>query len=123
MAAHPPIDSIEYYIRFVDRRTGAVGIIEAPFTTARQAAEHFFEDQDAVSAMKVGISPTGRPVAMSDATDEVRDALIQMVREELCETCPHPIIEEIFDDLKEDLVREQREDDEHVRIERAMLQI
>lgn len=123
MTTPPPIDRIEFYVRFIDPRTGKGGVFETALDSAREAAGQFVEDHDAVSAMKVAISPEGRPVAMSDATDEVRAELIKMVSEGLHETCPHPIIENEFDDLIAEMEREAREEEEHIRIERAMLHI
>lgn len=123
MTTPPPIDRIEFYVRFVDPRTGKGGIFETALDSVREAAGQFAEDQDAVSAMKVAISPEGRPVAMSDATDEVRAELINMVSEGLYESCPHPIIENEFDDLIAEMEREAHEEAEHIRIERAMLHI
>ena len=123
MTTPPPVDRIEFYVRFVDSRTGNPGIYESVFDTAREAAGQFAEDDDAVSAMKVAISPEGRPVAMSDATDEVRAGLIEMVWEDLYETCPHPIIEDVFDDIVAEMEQNAREEEEHIRIERAMIHI
>jgi hypothetical protein len=123
MTTPPPVDLIEFYVRFVDPRTGKPGIYESVFESAREAAGQFAEDDDAVSAMKVAISPEGRPVAMSDATNEVRAELIKMVSEGLYESCPHPIIENEFDDLIAEMEQEAREEEEHIRIERAMIHI
>lgn len=123
MTPHPPVDRIEYYVRFVSKRTGTAGVFEPALESAREAAGQFADDPDAVSAMKVAISPKGRPVAMSDATDEVRAELINMVSEGLYESCPHPIIENEFDDLIAEMEREAHEEAEHIRIERAMLHI
>jgi hypothetical protein len=123
MKTPPPVDRIEIYVRFLDPRSGNAGVFESPFDSVAEAAEQFAEDPDCVSAMRVAISPKGRPVAMSDATDLVREALIEMIREERFETCPHPIVEDVFDDLMEEARQAAEEDAEHERIESAMLHI
>lgn len=122
-AENPVVDRIEIYVRFIDRRTGSAGVFESPCDSAAEAAERFSEDPDCVSAMAVGISPEGRPVAMSDATDQVREALLKMIWEGRFEACPHPIVEDKFDDLMEEARQAAEEDAEHERIERAMLHI
>lgn len=123
MKTPPPVDRIEIYVRFLDPRSGNAGVFESPFDSVAEAAGQFAEDPDCVSAMRVAISPDGRPVAMSDATDLVREALIEMIREERFETCPHPIVEDVFDDLMEEARQAAEEDAEHERIESAMLHI
>jgi hypothetical protein len=130
---HPPaerapaqpveIDRIEIYVRFLDPRSGRAGVFETPCDSVAEAAGQFAQDPDCVSAMKVGISAKGRPVAMSDATDQVKAALIEMVREGRFEACPHPIVEDVFDDLMEEARQAAEEDAEHERIESAMLHI
>lgn len=119
MTTPPPVDRIEFYVRFVDSRTGKAGVFETAFGSAREAAGQFAEDTDAISAMKVAICPKGRPVAMSDATEEVLEALVQLAAEGYYETCPHPMIENKFEELEQSA----RDDEEHIRIERAMLHI
>lgn len=121
MTSQTPIDRIEIYVRFVDRRTGQAGVFETPCMSVIEAAGKFIEDPDSVSAMKVAISAQGRPLAMSDATDEVRSALIALIGAGDHETCPHPIVEDVFDDLIEEIRRAAQEDEEHERIERSML--
>lgn len=123
MTTRPPVDQVEYYVRFVDKKTGQAGIYETAFSSARGAADQFADDPDAVSAMKVAISPEGRPVAMSDATDEVREALIEMVWEGDYEICPHPMIDNVFDEIIAEMEQNARDEEDHIRIERAMLQI
>jgi hypothetical protein len=123
MTPHPPVDRIEYYVRGVSKRTGTAGVFEPALESAREAAGQFADDPDAVSAMKVAISPKGRPVAMSDATDEVREALIEMVWEGDYESCPHPMIEDVFDEIIAEKEQNARDEEDHIRIERAMLQI
>lgn len=123
LAEVPTVDSIEIYVRFIDRRTGNAGVFETPCSSAREAADQFARDRDCVSAMAVAISPKGRPVAMSDATDQVREELLDMVRKGWFEKCPHPIVEDVFDDLMEESRKAAEEETEHERIERAMLQI
>lgn len=123
MTTRPPVDQVEYYVRFVSKGTGTAGIFETALSSAREAASQFVDDPDAVSAMKVAISPKGRPVAMSDATDEVREALIEMVWEGDYESCPHPMIEDVFDEIIAEKEQNARDEEEHIRIERAMLQI
>ena len=122
-AERPVVDRVEIYVRFLDPRTGNAGVFESPCASIAEAAGQFAEDPDCVSAMAVGISPEGRPVAMSDATDQVREALLDMIREGRFESCPHPIVEDQFDDLVEEARREAEEQAEHERIERAMLHI
>ena len=122
-AERPTVDRVEIYVRFVDPRTGNAGVFESPCSSVPEAAWQFAEDRDCVSAMAVAISPEGRPVAMSDATDQVREALLDMVREGRFESCPHPIVEDLFEDLMEEARQAAEEDAEHERIERAMLHI
>lgn len=123
MTTTPLVDRIEYYVRFVDAKTGQAGVFEPALESAREAAGEFSESSDAVSAMKVAISPEGRPVAMSDATDEVREALIEMVWEGDYKSCPHPMIEDVFDEIIAEKEQNARDEEDHIRIERAMLQI
>jgi len=122
-AERPTVDRIEIYVRFLDTRTGSAGVFETPCDSIAEAAHKFAEDPDCVSAMAVGISPEGRPVAMSDATDQVREALLDLIREGRFESCPHRIVEDLFDDLIEEARRDAEEDADHERIERAMLNI
>jgi len=123
MTSPPPVDLIEYYVRFVDKRTGRSGVFEAAYETASEAAFQFADDDDAVSAMKVAISADGRPVAMSDATDEVREALLDLIRDGRFETCPHPMVEDVFDEVIAEMERDARDEADHIRTEQAMLQI
>ena len=120
-AERPVVDRVEIYVRFLDPRTGRGGVFESPFDSVAEAAGQFADDPDCVSAMAVAISPEGRPVAMSDATGRVREALLEMIREGRFESCPHRIVEDRLDDLMEEARRAAEEDAEHERIERAML--
>jgi len=117
MKTSPPVDRIEIYVRFLDPRSGRTGVFESPFDSFAGAAGQFAEDPDCVSAMRVAISQAGRPVAMSDATDQVREALLEMISEGRFETCPHPIVEDVFDELMEEARREAEGDSDHERIE------
>lgn len=119
MTTPPPVERIEYYVRFVDRKTGDAGVIETAAGSAREAAGLFAEFDETVSAMKVGIGPDGRAVAMSDATDEVLEALIQLVADGRYETCPHPMIQAEFEEMEQNA----RDAEDHIWAERAMLQM
>jgi hypothetical protein len=119
MTTPPPVERIEYYVRFVDRKTGQAGIIETAADSAREAASLFAEFDETVSAMKVAIGPNGRAVAMSDATEEVLEALIELVADGRYETCPHPMIADAFEEMEQTA----REQEEHIWAERAMLQM
>jgi len=117
------MDRVEIYVRFLDPRSGNPGVFETPCASVKEAASRFAEDPDCVSAMAVAISPEGRPVAMSDATDRVRETLLELIREGRFESCPHRIVEDRFDDQMEEARQAAEEDAEHERIERAMLNI
>jgi hypothetical protein len=121
MKTSPPVERIEIYVRFLDKRSGCAGVFETPCDSIAEAAAKFAEDPDCVSAMSVGISPGGRAVAMSDATDQVRAALIAMIEAGEFETCPHAIVADVFDTLTEEARQAAEEEADHERIESAML--
>jgi len=123
MKTSPPVDRIEIYVRFVDPRTRNAGMFETPCDSIAEAAHKFADDPDCVSAMVVGISAEGRPVAMSDATDQVREALIGMISVGQFESCPHPIVDDAYEDLMEEARQAAEEEADHERVESAMLHI
>jgi hypothetical protein len=111
---------IEYYVRFESEKYGS-GIFEAPAPSLEEAAGQFVEDTDSVSAMKMSFDAKGRITAAEDVTDAVINHLKELIDDDTYTACPHPFVEDHFNEWEELCEREAQDQAEHERAERSML--
>lgn len=112
----------EIYVRFQSEKYGN-GIFEGACQSIEEAAGQFVEDADSVSAMRITLNDAGRMIAGEDVTDEVVEHLKQLISDDTYTICPHPIVEDFFNEWQAEAEREAEDQAEHERIESAMIHI
>jgi hypothetical protein len=112
----------EFYVRFDSKKHGP-GMHETPCQTIEEAAGQFSEDVDCVSATKMVFDAKGLMLSAEDVTADVIKQLQSLIEDDSWTQCPHPMVEDFFNEWSAESERQADNDRDHERTESGMLNV